>query len=81
MEVYYTDNALKQLEKLEHDDRKRIIEKVISYASRNAPLKFAKHLTDAATFRFRVGDYRVIVEILHGTLWVLSVKRRDEAYR
>ena len=81
MDVYYTQNARKQLKRLEHNDRRRIVEKVFSYASRNEPLKFAKHLTDQATFRFRVGDYRVIFEVLHGTLWVLSVGRRDEAYR
>ena len=33
----------------------------------------------AARTPFRIGDYRAIFEMLHGTLWVIAIKRRDEA--
>jgi mRNA-degrading endonuclease RelE of RelBE toxin-antitoxin system len=38
-------------------------------------------LPGSAEYRFRIGDYRVILEVLHDTLWVTAIKRRDEAYR
>jgi Plasmid stabilisation system protein. len=51
------------------------------YALQPDPLKFAESLTGSSEFRFRIGDYRVIFEVLHDTLWVTAIKRRDEAYR
>jgi hypothetical protein len=38
------------------------------------PLQFM--LTGSHEYRFRIGDYRVIFEIMHGTLWVNAIKRR-----
>ncbi len=40
-----------------------------------------RRLSASELYRFRVGDYRVIFEVLHGTIWILAIKRRDEAYR
>jgi mRNA-degrading endonuclease RelE of RelBE toxin-antitoxin system len=37
--------------------------------------------TGSSEYRFRIGDYRVIFEVLHDALWVTAIKRRDEAYR
>ena len=45
------------------------------------PLAFAEPLSGSASYRFRIGDYRVIFEVLHGVGWVLATRRRDEAYR
>ena len=51
------------------------------YAAQSDPLKFAEALTGSNEYRFRVGDYRVIFEVLHDIIWVIAIKRRDEAYR
>jgi mRNA-degrading endonuclease RelE of RelBE toxin-antitoxin system len=45
------------------------------------PLQFAEPLTGSNEYRFRIGDYRVMFEVLHDTLWVTAIKRRDEVYR
>jgi mRNA-degrading endonuclease RelE of RelBE toxin-antitoxin system len=42
-------------------------------------LQFAKPLAGSQEHRFRIGDYRAIFEMLHGTLQVIAIKRRDEA--
>src|ERR1700680_3693097 len=51
------------------------------YAAQSDPLKFAEALMGSNEYRFRVGDYRVIFEVLHDIIWVIVIKRRDEAYR
>ena len=67
--------------RLPHRLQKRIIEKVRFYSLQSDPLQFAEPLTGSNEYRFRIGDYRVIFEMLHDTLWVTAIKRRDEAYR
>jgi mRNA interferase RelE/StbE len=81
MEIFYTDTAKQQLKALEHDLRERILEKLQFYASQPDPLDFAERLSGLRAFRFRVGDYRVVVQHNQSLLYVLSIRRRDEAYR
>ena len=42
------------------------------YASHEDPLQFAERLTGSHEYRFRIGAYRVIFEIMHGVLWALT---------
>ncbi len=81
MDVYYTDTAKRQLKKLERYIQERIVDKVRFFVSQSDPLQFAEPLTGYDAFRFRVGDYRVTFEVEDDTLRVLSIRRRDEAYR
>ncbi len=81
MDVYYTDTAKRQLKKLERHVQERIVDKVRFFVSQSDPLQFAEPLTGYDAFRFRVGDYRVTFEVEDDTLRVLSIRRRDEAYR
>jgi mRNA interferase RelE/StbE len=81
MRVKFVSTAEDQLERLPRSLQVRIIEKVEFYAAQPDPLEFAEPLTGSDEYRFRIGDYRVFFEILHGTIWVLAIKRRDEAYR
>jgi len=81
MDVYYTDTAKRQLKKLEKYIQERIVDKVRFFVSQSDPLQFAEPLTGYDAFRFRVGDYRVTFEVDDDALRVLSIRRRDEAYR
>ena len=81
MEVRFTATADEQLDRLPHRLQVRIVEKLDLYRNQPDPLEFAERLTGSDEYRFRVGDYRVIFEVIHGTLWVNAIKRRDEAYR
>jgi mRNA-degrading endonuclease RelE of RelBE toxin-antitoxin system len=76
----FTATADSQLDRLPRRTQTRIVEKLEFYSAQPDPLKFAEPLMGAAEFRFRVGDYRVVFELLHGLLWVTAIKRRDEAY-
>ena len=81
MDVYYTDTAKRQLKKLERHIQERIVDKVRFFVSQSDPLQFAEPLTGYDAFRFRIGDYRVTFEVEDDTVRVLSIRRRDEAYR
>ena len=81
MRVHFTVTADEQLGRLPKRVQMRIVEKVEVYAQQPDPLQFSESLTGSDEYRFRVGDYRVIFEVLNDVIWVTAVKRRDEAYR
>lgn len=77
---------MKELFKLEKDAKKRIVDKMEWFAMQDDPLSFAKTIKGKlyGSHRFRIGDYRVLVEvhndIVH-VLLVLAVRHRKDAYR
>jgi mRNA-degrading endonuclease RelE of RelBE toxin-antitoxin system len=81
MKFIFTSSAEEQFDSLSFLNRRRIATKLRFFASQSDPLKFAESLTGSSLYRFRIGDYRVIFEVLHDALWITAVKRRDEAYR
>ena len=81
MRYIFTPTAEDQFDSLIPQHRKRISIKMRFFAAQPDPLKFAEPLSGSNEYRFRVGDYRVIFEVLHDAIWVIAIKRRDEAYR
>ncbi len=82
MEIHYTYKAVVDLERLPHSLQKRIATKMRFFASQEDPLEFAEHLTDRreGQFRFRVGDYRIIFDVISDAIFVLKIGRRDAVY-
>ena len=81
MRLHYSAAARLQIERLPSYLQIRVLRKLAHYAAQPDPLEFAEPLVGVDLYRFRVGDYRVIFEVLHDAIWVLAVRRRDEAYR
>jgi mRNA-degrading endonuclease RelE of RelBE toxin-antitoxin system len=81
MKVWFSTAAEDQLDRLPAFLQKRILSKIELYAAQPDPLQFAEPLSASDFYRFRIGDHRVIFEVLHGTIWILAIKRRNEAYR
>ena len=85
MKLLFTDPAVKAISKLPPKIARRIVKKMQWFAEQDDPLSFAKPLSNQqlGSHRFRVGDYRILVEIDKGTisiLVVLSVKHRKDVY-
>lgn len=80
MEVIFTPTAEDHFGRLPHHVRQRIARKMRFYARQPEPLQFAEPLSGSSSYRFRIGDYRVIFKVRHGTLWVTAINRRDKAY-
>lgn len=79
----FTRQAERIFLKLPSNLRKRILQKVEYYLSQPNPLIYADRLagTQTPTFRFRVGDYRVIFDWEGESILILSVGHRREIYR
>ncbi len=72
--------ALRDLEKLEILMRKRIIKKIIWFAE-NGSFHDVKRMTGYVnTYRLRVGNYRVILEMVDGGFVVLKIGHRGKIY-
>jgi mRNA interferase RelE/StbE len=78
--VVLTRRAVKDLEKLDDQTRKRILEKLRTNAA--DPLQQSIKLTASklGTYRYRVGDYRIIFDLEDDTVIVLRVGNRREIY-
>ena len=78
--IIWTDRAKKDLKKLEKPLAKRIFEKISSFNEKD--LLLLEKVKDQEFFKYRVGSYRVFIEKgPQGTIFVLTVKHRKNAYK
>ncbi len=86
MKLVFAEPAVKSLTKLPPKLARRIVEKMQWFVAQEDPLSFAKPLknSDFGSHRFRVGDYRILVDVKNdriSILFVLAVKHRKDAYQ
>jgi len=84
--VVYSENAVKDLRRLDRKVAERIIKKVKSFSEKKDLSSSSKALKGLeGKFRFRIGDYRAIFTIDRSgeirVLMVLNVKHRKDIYR
>ncbi len=79
--IVFTKRALRDLKKLDSNIKKRIGEKLQQYAA--APFNYArklKHL-ELGSYKFRIGDYRIIFDIDGDKIVILRLGHRNEIYK
>lgn len=81
MQIEYSRKAVADLDSLSIDDQTRIIEKIGFFGKQNNPLLFAKKLVGMSLYRFRIGNYRILFTTENKIIYVVTIKRRDKAYR
>lgn len=84
--IEYTATARKQLEKLDRQVARRIVDYLTKrVATRSDPRELANNLSGPLgdLWRYRVGDFRIVVEIQDTMLTVLVVRigHRRSVYR
>jgi len=79
--LVYTKRAARDIRKLPLEIKPHLGKKLLQYAQN--PLYYAKPLvnTDLGSYRFRIGDYRVIFDLENSDIVVLRVGHRKEIYR
>ncbi len=79
--VVFTQRALKDLEKMDEETKNRIAKKLKEYSEK--PLKFARKLINPkiGTYRFRIGDYRVIFDNDKENIVILRLGHRKNIYK
>lgn len=79
--LIYTQRAIRDIKKLEAATRTRIGKTLQRY--KDEPLRHAGRLIDSklGTYRFRIGDYRVIFDVKDNEIIILRVGHRNEIYK
>ncbi len=79
--LVYTKRAVKDIERLDHAAKRRIGQKLLRYTE--DPFKHAERISDSdlGSFRFRIGDYRVVFDVDGKDILILRVGHRREVYR
>lgn len=79
----FTKKSAKQFERLDNQTRVRILERLDFWVKSGKPLVFAEnlHQFDLGSYRFRIGDYRVIFDVEEDAIVVLAVGHRKEIYK
>ena len=80
-EIEWTETALEQMAALDKGIARRVKQAVERFADTAAGNVKRLQGVDPAEYRLRVGDYRVRFYLEGGTIQVLRVRNRREAYR
>lgn len=80
--LVYKKPAIKAIQKLPPQVRKRLKLRLEFFAAQEKPLGFAERLTKPADaqYRYRVGSYRILFDVEGQQLVVLYVQHRREVY-
>ena len=80
--VIFTAKAERDLEKLPDETAKKIILR-IEEISQNDPYHLLDKMVNSPFYKFRVGAYRGIVDIVNGKmiLHMVKIKHRSNAYK
>lgn len=81
--LLYKKPAVKDIQKLTPQVKKRLKAKLEWFINQSDPLSFAERLTKPsdAQYRFRVGVYRILFDIEGDNLVILRIQHRREVYR
>ena len=79
--IILAKRAIKDLNKLNEDVKERIKEKIIELV--NDPATVSKKLSNPliGSYRFRVGDYRIIFDIDNDKVVILRIGHRKDIYK
>ena len=79
--LVFTHRAERDIRKLDPKIKNRIGKTLLRFTQ--DPIQYAEKLSDSllGSFRFRIGDYRVIFDIEGDEIVVLRVGHRREIYR
>lgn len=80
-QLTYTERSVRDIQKLDSSIKQRIAKSLVRYQT--DPIKFSRKLTNPAlgSYRFRIGDYRVIFDIEGKDLVILRVGHRRDIYK
>jgi mRNA interferase RelE/StbE len=75
--------AYSQLSRLPKTIQRQIVKKLDYFVSTRDPLSFANRLinSDIGSYRFRVGDYRVVFDMENEIIVILAAGNQKDIYR
>ena len=81
--IIFRPQAEKEYKKLPRNVQIQIRDKLRHYLFSDNPLSFASYLKDPSlgTYRYRIGDYRVIFDVQDDKLIILTLGNRRDIYQ
>jgi len=81
--IRYTESAARSLKKLEHGMQARIAARILGLTDNPYPPGARKIKGEETAYRIRVGDYRVVYDVLEDAIVVLILRvgHRKDIYR
>ncbi len=76
--VDFSQNAKKDLDKLEKEISVRILKKLKEI--KEDPVYYTKRLVGSMLYSLRVGDYRVLMAITPSRIFIVKIGHRREVY-
>ncbi len=84
LNIIIAESAAKEIRKMDPEARRRILSKLSEYQDKpdlvKVDIKQLEDTHDPILYRFRIGDYRLIINIEGNSLQVLHVLHRSKAY-
>lgn len=83
MEIRFKASAKKRFNKLPKQIQIRLVGKLEFFISQPNPLVYAEILTNPiiGTYRFRIGDYRIVFDLDENIIMIVDVGHRKDIYR
>nr|CBH39060.1 conserved hypothetical protein, plasmid stabilisation system protein family [uncultured archaeon]CBH39369.1 conserved hypothetical protein [uncultured archaeon] len=83
MKVEFGTKALKFLSKLEKDDKERVFKRIKELGEDPFPLNVKKLKYERDVYRIRVGDFRVLYNVIREdeAVLIFRVDKRSRVYR
>lgn len=83
MEIRFKASTKKRFNKLPKQIQIRLVGKLEFFISQPDPLIYAEILTNSiiGTYRFRIGDYRIVFDLSENTIMIVDVGHRKDIYK
>jgi mRNA interferase RelE/StbE len=83
MQLRYEPRAVRALKRLGPRDRQNVVAAIETFARGDAPNADVKklHAMKPATWRLRVGDFRVLYRHIRGAVVIVDLDDRKDIYR
>lgn len=81
LNLVYTKSSVRDLKKLDSVVKKKLKKKIEIYSK--SPKKYARSLIHSriGTYRWRVGNYRIVFDIIGKDIVILRIRHRREVYK
>jgi len=79
--LFYTNTAVKDIQRLDSVSKKKVKKKIESFSQK--PFFYARKLIKPplGSYRWRIGNYRVVFDIKGNRIIILRIGHRREIYR
>ncbi len=81
MKIIVRKNATKDIMKISEPIKSKIKEKILLLSDFPDVSNIKKLVNHNPAYRMRVGDYRVLFEVVDGIIEIVAIKHRKESYR